>query len=246
MAKKKDMSFKKRMQRRWTLTKWSCTAIAVVLVANFIVQLARKPTEALGIVPTTKKMPVETWRSYREEFIKSSTPIITPDFLAAIVQVESAGDPVAQPKWVFRFTTDITRIYAPQSSAVGLMQITEGNYGEAKNYCVREGRVETNCWLNNLYARFWPSHSIEMAAAFMHVQVEKFLMIYKISLVSLENQQRLAALIHLCGKGRAPEFIKNKFRVGKNFQRCGTHDANEYLSKVAMYKRQFSRLLASE
>ncbi len=246
MAKKNSIGFQRKFLRRWTQIKWVSIAVAGFLVVNFTIQILRKPTEALGIVPTTKKTPMQTWQSYRDEFRSSATPIITADFLAAVAQVESSGDPVAQPKWVFRWTTDIFRVYAPQSSAVGLMQITEGNFVEAKNYCVRRGKVETNCWLNNLYARFWPSHSIEMAAGFMHVQVEKFLAMYKLSSVKRESQQRLAAVIHLCGKGRAPEFIKNKFRVSSSFQRCGTHDPREYLNKVAMYQRQFSRMLASE
>lgn len=246
MAKSKSMGFKRRFLRRWTYFKWVSLAIGGFLAINFAVQILRKPTEALGLVPTTKKTPFQTWQSYRDEFRSSSTPVITADFLAAIAQVESSGDPVAQPKWVFRWTADVFRIYAPQSSAVGLMQITEGNFVEAKNYCVRDGKVETNCWLNNLYARFLPSHSIEMAAGFMHVQVEKFLAMHRLSSVKRENQQRLAALIHLCGKGRAPEFIKNRFRVSSSFQRCGSHDPREYLGKVAMYQRQFLRMLASE
>ncbi len=246
MSKKKITGFKRKFVRRCTQIKWASLIVAGFLTVNYAVQIVRKPTEALGIVPTTKKTPLQTWQSYRDEFRNSATTIITPDFLAAIAQVESSGDPVAQPKWVWRWTTDIFRIYAPESSAVGLMQITEGNFAEAKYYCVRYGKVETNCWLNNLYARFWPSHSIEIAAAFMHVQVEKFLALYRLSSVKRESQQRLAAVIHLCGKGRAPEFIKNKFRVGSSFQRCGTHDPKDYLNKVGIYQRQFSRMLASE
>jgi hypothetical protein len=244
--KRQSNTLTRRIRRRWTQFKWVSFIIGGFLFVNFVVQIARKPTEALGLMPTTSKTPMQTWQSYREEFVSSSTNIITADFLAAIAQVESAGDPVAQPPWVFRWTTDIFRVYAPQSTAVGLMQITEGNYAEAKNYCIRDGRVETHCWLNNLYARFWPSHSIQMAAGFMHVQVERFMALHGVKNSNLENQQKLAALIHLCGKGRAPEFIKNQFKIGRGFQKCGTHDPNVYLQKVAMYKRQFSRMLASQ
>lgn len=246
MAKKAKNSLRRKIVRRWTQFKWGSFIIGGFLVINFAVQILRKPTEALGVVPTTAKTPYQTWQSYREEFVSSSTLIITADFLAAIAQTESAGDPVAQPPWVFRWTTDLFKVYGPQSSAVGLMQITEGNYQEAKNYCIREGQVSTSCWFNWVYARFLPSHSIEMAAAYMHVQVERLVGASKISTVPVENLQRLAAIVHLCGKNRAPEFLRSNYRITRAFAPCGTHDPATYLKKVATFKRQFARMLASE
>ncbi len=243
--KNKTPSLKKRIQRRWRQIKWLSLIFTGLLLVNFVVQIARKPSEALGLVPTTMKTPYQTWQSYRDEFKESATPIITADFLAAVAQAESAGDPVAQPRWVFRWTTDLFRIYGPPSSAVGLMQITEGNYEEAKNYCIRDGKVETSCWFN-WYARFLPSHSIEMAAAFMHVQVEKLVGLTKVSQVSIEKLQNLAAIVHLCGKGRGPEFLRSGFRVTRDFQPCGSHDPGQYLQKISLFKRQFSRMLASD
>ncbi len=59
---------------------------------------------------------------------------MTPEFLCAMAQVESSGNPFASPKWKWQRTTDIKKIYAPASSAVGLLQYTNGTFKEAKQF----------------------------------------------------------------------------------------------------------------
>jgi hypothetical protein len=81
---------------------------SIVFVAffatNLVYQVMRKPTEMFFPVSgaTTNKMPAETWRQYASLFREYSTAIITPELLAALAQVEGAGDPVARTYWRWR------------------------------------------------------------------------------------------------------------------------------------------------
>ncbi len=240
------------IRRRYKQAKIILTIIGIIIVTNFALQIFRKPTEILSFVGiTSKKTPASTWDTYGDAFLKSATPVITPDFLAAIAQVESGGDPVAQPGWTLKLSRNFLRWYSPASSAVGLMQITEGNYDEAKNLCVRDGKVvraglwyeADSCWFNSLYSRVLPSHSIEMAAAYMHFQVESILRKVKKADVATEKKQKLAAVIHLCGKERGYTFASDGFNF-RHFQTCGSHDARGYLTKVFRYKTVFTNLIA--
>ena len=77
--------------------------LALWLAANAIVQVARKPTELFSPVSgALDKLPAQTWRSYEPIFRAHATAVITPDFLAALAQVESAGNPVARTRWRWR------------------------------------------------------------------------------------------------------------------------------------------------
>src|SRR5262245_11463338 len=76
--------------------------IAIVLlslwaVANFTYQVLRTPTELyFPVSGALSKTPPETWRSYEPLFRVHSTAIMAPELLAALAQVESAGNPVAR------------------------------------------------------------------------------------------------------------------------------------------------------
>ena len=241
----------RKIRRRFYQAKITLIVIGAIFLGNFALQMVRKPTELLSFIGiNNKKTPASTWSAYSEDFLKNSTNVVTPDFLAAIAQVESAGDPVAQPAWTLKLSRDFFRWYSPASSAVGLMQITAGNYEEAKNLCIREGQVvragfwyeADSCWFNSLYSRVLPSHSIEMAAAYMHFQVEAILKKLKRHDVAVEKKQRLAAVIHLCGRERGYTFASDGFAF-RHFQTCGSHDARAYVAKVLRFKALFLGLL---
>src|SRR4051794_8304305 len=72
-------------------------ALALFSVTNLVYHVARKPTELLYPVSgSLNKMPEETWRHYGSLFREYSTDAISPELLAALAQVESAGNPVAR------------------------------------------------------------------------------------------------------------------------------------------------------
>src|SRR6185503_17683180 len=102
-----------------------------------------------------------------------STAVITPELLAALAQVESSGNPVARTYWRWQLASDPFELYRPASSAVGMYQITDATFAEAKRYCIRDHRVamDDECWFNGLYMRVVPSHSVEMTSAYLDRRV---------------------------------------------------------------------------
>ena len=219
------------------------------LAANALVQLARKPTEIFSPASgALDKAPAETWRSYEPIFRAHATAVITPDFLAALAQVEGAGNPLARTPWRWRLTEDPFDVYRPASSAVGMYQITDGTLQQAKRYCIHDNQVAEDgpwhdwrsCWFNWLYFRVVPSHAAEMTAAFLDKSVSRTLEARKID-ATLRQKQDLAAIMHLCGVAAGEAFAKRAFQLGSN-QRCGGQDVGGYLAQVHALQRTFAAL----
>jgi hypothetical protein len=231
--------------------------VALVVVwsaVNWLYQVARKPTELLFPVSgTLAKAPPETWRQYASLFRRHSTSVITPELLAALAQVEGAGNPVARTYWRWRLTWNPFEIYRPASSAVGMYQITDATFQEARRYCIRNHVVVEagswydvrSCWFNALYTRVVPGHAVELTAALLDRGVADTLQRQRIGAATLPQKQDLAAVIHLCGAGPGDAYARRGFRLTAD-QRCGDHDARGYLARVNAMKRQFTRLAATD
>jgi len=227
--------------------------VAIWAAVNGLVQVVRKPSEIfLPISGSLAKAPAQTWRQYGSLFDQHSTAVITPELLAALAQVEGSGNPVARTYWRWRASWNPFEVYQPASSAVGMFQITNGTFAEAKRYCIHDHTVvETgawhdmrSCWFNALYTRVFPNHAVEMTAALLDRTVASTLARNRIASASLQQRQDLAAVIHLCGGGAGNAYARRGFRLMRG-QRCGDHDARRYLTKVNALKRQFARLAAS-
>jgi len=227
--------------------------VAIWAAVNGLVQVVRKPSEIfLPISGSLAKAPAQTWRQYGSLFDQHSTAVITPELLAALAQVEGSGNPVARTYWRWRASWNPFEVYQPASSAVGMFQITNGTFAEAKRYCIHDHTVvETgawhdmrSCWFNALYTRVFPKHAVEMTAALLDRTVASTLARNRIASASLQQRQDLAAVIHLCGGGAGNAYARRGFRLMRG-QRCGDHDARRYLTKVNALKRQFARLAAS-
>jgi hypothetical protein len=229
-------------------------AVLVVLVLwlgiNWIYQVVRKPSELFFPVSgTLNKSPAETWAEYAPIFKKFSTEVMTPDFLAAIAQVEGSGNPVARTYWRWSWSSQPFEVYRPASSAVGMYQITDGNFAEARRYCIHDHVVVADgpwndwhsCWFNSLYARVIPSDAVELTSAYLDRSVASILERRRMSSASLLQKQMLAALIHLCGAGAGDEFARRRFRLAEG-ERCGDHQARVYLERVETMQSVFSRI----
>jgi hypothetical protein len=225
----------------------------VLVLANAAYHAARKPTEVLGVVvPTSPKAPEATWSAYAAHFEAHATDIATPDLLAALAQVESAGDPLARTYWRWRWSWNPFELYGPASSAVGLFQITDGTFAEARRLCIHDHEVAKEgawhdpyaCWGNALYFRTLPGDAVEMTAAWLHQSVVETLAAARIRRVSLEQKQALAAVIHLCGRERGAAFARRGFWTVPG-ERCGAHDLGVYLARVRELRRTFQRLAAA-
>jgi hypothetical protein len=222
-------------------------ALAFILVAatlNLIFQVVRKPAELFFPVSgVLSKTPSETWREYAALFRAHSTSLMTPELLAALAQVEGAGNPVARTPWRVRASVDPREVYRPASSAVGMYQITDGTFEQAKRYCIRDHvAIEDGCWFNSLYMRVIPSHAVELTSAYLDRSVGAILAGRRLS-PSATQRQELAALIHLCGASAGDAYARAGFRLAPG-QRCGAHDVRAYLAQVAALKRVFARLSA--
>lgn len=229
------------------------TSVVLVLIAlwaltNGIFQVLRKPAELFfPVAGALAKLPAETWREYERIFRKHATEVITPEFLAALAQVEGAGNPVAAPDWQWYATWDLLEIYRPASSAVGMYQITDGTFAEARRYCIHNHKVVEDgpwhqldsCWFNSLYSRVVPTHATEMTAAFLDRRIAAILERHRLTVASVQQKQDLAAVIHLCGAGAGNAYAQCGFRLAKH-QRCGHHDVQTYLVRVRDMKAVFA------
>lgn len=222
-------------------------AVAVLAAANWVFQLLRKPSEAFfPLDRALAKTPAETWRGYGALFREHSTAIMTPELLAALAQVEGAGNPVARTYWRWRVSWNPVEVYRPASSAVGMYQITDARFAEAKRYCIRDHAPlddgpwhdPRSCWFNALYFRVLPSHAVEMTSAFLDRRVAQILSRQRIAGATLQQKQDLAAVIHLCGATPADAFARRGFRPAAG-ERCGEHPLGAYLARVSALKRSF-------
>lgn len=220
---------------------------ALVLILNGIYQVIRKPTELFFPVSSAlNKTPAETWKQYAPIFREHSTAVMTPEFLAALAQVEGSGNPLVRTYWRFSLDREPLDMYKPASSAVGMYQITDGTFEQARRYCVHSHVVVADgpwdsprsCWFNSLYLRVIPSHAVEMTSAYLDRVVAGILARYGIGRASLQQQQNLATLAHLCGAGAASLYARHGLQLAPG-QKCGDHDASGYLARVQSMKRAF-------
>lgn len=230
------------------------TLVALAFVVNAIYQVMRKPTELYFPVDgVLSKAPADTWRSYGSLFRKHSTAIVAPELLAALAQVEGSGNPVARTYWRWRLTGEPFEMYRPASSAVGMYQLTDAAFADARRFCIHDHVVVedgpwndwNSCWFNALYTRVIPSHAIELTAILLDRGVSRVLAHQRVRSASLPQKQDLAALIHLCGAGAAEAYARRGFRLAPG-ERCGDHDAASYLARVNAVKRDFARMAAND
>ena len=122
---------------------------------NLVYQVIRNPVSCSPrSVGSMAKTPASTWQSYGALFEEYSTSIISPELLAALAQVESEGNPVARTYWRWQWSWNPLEIYRPASSALGMFQLTDGTFAEARKYCIRDHKVSTedpehnsaSCW----------------------------------------------------------------------------------------------------
>jgi hypothetical protein len=223
---------------------------ALFLGVNWTYQVIRKPSELwFPVSGTFYKAPAETWRVYGTLFERHSTPVMTPDLLAALAQIEGSGNPVVRTYWRFSLTHEPFEIFRPASSAVGMYQITDGTFAIARRYCVHRHRVVAagpwydfkSCWWNRLYTRTVPSHAIEMTSAYLDRGVAEILARHPALAPTLEQQQTLATMMHLCGAGAAREYARRGLQLTAR-QACGAHDARSYVARVASMHQRFRAL----
>ena len=227
------------------------TCTVVWLAVNWVYQVVRKPSELFFPVSgALYKTPTETWDQYESLFRRHSTDIMTPELLAALAQVEGSGNPVVRTYWRWSFSAKPFEVYRPASSAVGMYQMTDGTFADARRYCIHDHVVVEDgpwhdwdsCWFTSAYTRVIPSHAVELTAAHLDQRIRGILG-RRTSKVTPAQQQDLAAITHLCGPAAGARYAARGFRLLPG-QRCGDHDVRRYLNSVNTMKRVFARLAA--
>ncbi len=226
------------------------TTVLLWFAFNWMFQVIRKPSELFFPVSSTlNKIPSETWRRYAPLFREYSTRIMSPELLAALAQVEGSGNPIVRTYWRWSFNPRPFDVYRPASSAVGMYQITDGTFAEARRFCIRHHAVVEDgawndwdsCWFNRLYTRVIPAHAVELTAAYLDRSVAGTLARHHMNSVPLEREQELAAVIHLCGAGAGDAYVRRGLRLTEG-QRCGDHEARGYVARVNLMKRVFESI----
>jgi hypothetical protein len=223
-----------------------CIAVlALFSVTNLVYQILHKPTEVFALIPgESNKSPVETWKQYAPLFREYSTTSISPELLAALAQVESAGNPIARTYWRWSLTSDPFAVYQPASSAVGIYQMTDAALSEAQGYCIlHHSVVETGCSATLLDSRVVPRHATELTAVLLDRNVAAIRGHHRNTRISRQQREELATIIHLCGAGPATAFARRGFRLMPG-ERCGDHDVAAYLARIDAMKREFLRFAA--
>jgi hypothetical protein len=247
--RRKSRRFTKLLRKR-SIVWWCVVGLAGFFTLNLVYQVIRKPGELFAPVSGSfSKNPASTWQSYGALFEEYSTSIISPELLAALAQVESDGNPVARTYWRWQWSWNPLEIYRPASSALGMFQLTDGTFAEARKYCIRDHKVASedprhnqgSCWFNGFYTRTLPSHAVELTAAYLHQSVVDTLTARRALKASPGQKQKLAAVIHLCGLQRGQTFAARGFRVTPG-ELCGTHSLQRYLTQIDMMKKIFARL----
>ena len=228
--------------------------VTLWLAVNWIYQVIRKPSELFFPVSgTLYKTPGETWDAYEPIFRRHSTSVMTPELLAALAQVEGSGNPIVRTYWRWSWRPQPFEMYRPASSAVGMYQITDGTFEEAKRFCIHDHAVVNDgpwddwksCWFNWAYMRVIPSHAVELTSAYLDRAIANTLARNGVTSASLQRKQNLAALIHLCGAGAGNVYVRRGFKLAPG-QRCGDHEARVYVARVNAMKRIFTEIGRTE
>ena len=216
--------------------------LAIFAAVNFVYHVAHKPTELFfPLGGTLAKTPDDAWRDYGDLFRRYSTKDIPAELLAALAEVESNGNPVARTYWRWRFSLNPFGIYAPASSSVGMYQMTDAAFAEARHSCIRDHAVTDDCWFTGLYTRVLPHDAIELTSVFLDRKVAEIRAAQPALAASPRQVQDLAAIVQLCGVVPAEKFARRHFRLAFG-ERCGDELAATYLARVDAMKRLFLKL----
>ena len=220
--------------------------LAVFSAANFTYHVVRKPTELFfPLGGALAKTPANAWRDYGALFRRYSTPAVPAELLAALAEVESDGNPVARTYWRWRFSWNPFDVFAPASTSVGMYQMTNAAFAEARHYCVRDHAVTGDCWFTGLYTRVLPRDAIELTSVFLDRNIAEIRATEPKLSASPRQVQDLAAIVQLCGIVPAANFARRHFHLTAG-ERCGDEPAAVYLARVHAMKRQFQRLAAAD
>ncbi len=217
--------------------------VGIIVGVNFAYQIYKNPLHVLSFFSRPmNKTPKQTWNAYGDIFESASTRRVSPALLAALAQVESRGNPLAAPEWRMQFSSDLADIYAPASSAFGIMQITRGTFDLILKTCGKSGEP---CPNPDLATRMRTRDSVNLIAGFLVRSMEDILSPKGLQKISDEKLTKLAAIIHLCGPEVGRRLVRYAYHVNA-LPKCGSHWPAVYTSQVFEMKNAFELIAARE
>ena len=138
--------------------------VSVWAPVNWLVQVVRKPAEVFAVSGSLAKVPAQTWRQYGPLFHEHSHAGRHPRVPGRTGPSREHRRPGSTDLLAVALTWNPLELYRPASSAVGMFQITDGTFAEARRYCIHDHAVVEDgpwhdlhsCWFNGLYTRVVP------------------------------------------------------------------------------------------
>ncbi|MEC9282814.1 MAG: hypothetical protein VX642_08880 [Bdellovibrionota bacterium] len=244
MAKKKRSKKLSKKQKKSKTKLWGKYHAFVFLIflwglSNIAHQVYRHPSILfLPISVFFNKTVFETYESYGDVIHENAGNKIDPFFMASLIQVESMGNPLATTYWSFNFLTEPWKMYAPASTATGLLQVTKPTWDTVLKYCQNAKASVRNQSCNHWFGsyRVFPSHAIELTSFWFKKHLSKW------KNLSSRNARQTLAVLHLCGPAKAKRFIRNSFHWG-SLGRCGSHSPSAYYSKVERQRKRLKSII---
>lgn len=221
-----------------TTNKWLnfIKVIVIIFLINLAYHTYQNPIHLLSFAAKPfYKTPLQTWQSYRETFERHGDERITPPLLAAIAYVESSGNPLAAPPWKWSISTDVAEIFAPASSAFGLMQITKGTFQTMRQIAKEEGKPVP------IMTRLRVEDSVQLSAIHLRRKVQELIGERGWAKLDRRRSTQLASVIHLCGPEIGRKLVKFGYKT-ERLPRCGSHWPEVYTNRVWDLRQQFEKL----
>ena len=228
--------------------------VLAALAANWAYHTIRKPTEVFfPLTNALDKQPFRNLARVRLVVPRACDRRHHTDLLAALAQVESAGNPVARTYWRgdrpgipwnsidrHRARWACSRLPTRPFRKENVIAFTTIGW-----FKTAAGTTCNPAGLTASIAGVLPSHAIELTAAMLDRAVDSAIRQSRRAHPTFRQKQDLAAVIHLCGAGAGHAYVARGFRLAPH-QRCGDHSARSYLDRVHDMKRKFARLAAGE
>lgn len=235
------MSKKKKKNKAKSWSKYHVFVFLLCLwgLSNFVHQVYRHPSILfLPISGLFNKTVFETYDSYQRVIHESSGNQLDPYFMTSLIQVESMGNPLATTYWNFNFLSEPWNMYAPASSATGLLQVTKPTWDRVIKYCQNAKASLRNRYCNHWFGsyRVLPSHAIELTSFWFLKHLKQW------RALSPENTRKSLSVLHLCGPAKAKRFIRKSFQWAA-LGRCGSHSPKSYYSKIEQQRRKLRSII---
>ncbi|MFK8138140.1 MAG: transglycosylase SLT domain-containing protein [Bdellovibrionales bacterium] len=228
MAKQKRKPKKKSIFKKLKL--WTAL-ITTLVIGKISYQIYQAPSVMFKpLEQYFMKTPKQTVSSYMKDFTRAENRKIEAEFLAAVVQQESSGNPLATTDWGFRWSLNPVNWYRPFSSATGAFQITRPTWQTYLRAC--KNLCDPPRWATRL--------SVGDSSALVSNWYFKKLLENRLIGTRSKRSRTFLSILHLCGQRRAERWLRNGHSLKK--MRCGYHRVSKYINSLERHYQGFKKI----